>query len=234
MTGRVVQVDACRLHLTGELWPFARENAPAIDSHWRARKLSNPSYFNGVIHVMTDGGIEHGVFSAIFRRTDFKSFLYWRESGYPAAGAYDAFGSALLRSVEGHVLLGRQSAGNINAGLAYLPGGFIDARDVGPDGAIDIACSIRRELAEETGLDGTTLVQRPGFLVTRIGPLVSMAAEFRSPLPSLALRDQILGHLAASPDPELADIVVVRAHADLEGAGVPPYTALVVRHVLNV
>jgi 8-oxo-dGTP pyrophosphatase MutT (NUDIX family) len=174
-----------------------------------------------------------GVFTASFLRTDFKSALYWREQGYPAAGVRDGFGSAILRGSDGHVLLGRQSAGHLNAGLAYLPSGFIDPADVDQDGVIDIAGSIARELAEETGLDLAELGVLPGFWIVRCGPLVTMAREYRSPLPAAEVRKVIMDHLAADPDPELADIVIIASPTDLEAAGAPPYTRLAVGHVMG-
>ena len=232
--GTITRVEACDLRLTGEPWPFARDNAAAIDAHWAERCRANPGYFNGAIHVMHgDGVLGDAVFTASFLQTDFKCFLYWRETGYPPAGAFDVFGSAIIRSAEGHVLLGRQSRGNLNAGLAYPPGGFIDARDVIADGAIDIAGSIVRELAEETGLDVATLTCKPGFLVTRIGPLVSIGQEFVASQPADELRAGILARLAAEPDPELSDIVIVRQCSELEGLKVPPYAALIVTSLLD-
>lgn len=224
--GRVVGVDRCDLRLTGERWAFADRHGSEIDAHWAQRKADNPAFFNGALHLMTRHVMEEGVFRAEFVRTDFKSFLYWRETGAPDRSVADAFGSALLRSAEGHVLLGRQRPGNINGGLAYLPGGFIDARDVVEDGAIDIEASIVRELAEETGLEPAALERTPGFILTFLGPLVSIAAEFRSPLPVEELCAAISAHIAAEADPELAEMVVVRSARDLDGLDVAAYASV--------
>ena len=233
IAGTVHRVAGCELVVGPDAWAFAHANRAAIDAHWQLRQATNPGYFNGIIHVLASGAIEQGVFKGTFIRTDFKSFLYWRETGYPAAGVRDAFGSALVRSREGHVLLGRQSEGHINAGLAYLPGGFIDARDADPASRIDIAASIARELAEETGLGAHDLAPEDGYLIIRVGPLVSMVRELRSGLPAQDLRRQILSRLAADPGAELADIVIIRTLADTAGARVPDYTALALAAVLG-
>ena len=225
VSGSVVRIARCDLHLSTQSWAFAQTHADAIEAHWRAQLKTNPGYFNGVIHVMTSGAVAGDTFNASFIATDFKSALYWRACGYPAADAFDAFGSALIRSAEGHVLLGRQSAGHINSGLAYLPGGFIDARDVAPDGTIDIAASIARELREETSLTASELTPLDGFTIVRVGPQVSLIREFRSSLPSDQLRSLIMSRLATDPDPELADIVIIRTAADLPSANVPAYTS---------
>jgi hypothetical protein len=230
--GCVFRVDTCELSLGKRQWDYARVNADAIAAHWDLRRRSNPGYFNGSIHLMERYEIIGSALVATFFRTDFKSFLYWREHGYPAAEAFDAFGSALIRSAEGHVLLGRQSVGNINAGLCYLPGGFIDERDVAPDGRIVIGDSIAREVAEETGLTAFEGAQIPGFLIVRIGALVSMIREFRCRVPAVDLRAQILARLATETNPELADIVIMRRMADLVHKQVPPYTAMALATVL--
>jgi len=227
-------VSDCRLRVMPGGWDYARAHAAAIDAHWQARLQTNPGYFNGVVHVIADGAAasrEVGVFSADLIASDFKSFLYWKECGYPPAGVRDAFGSAILRSAEGHVLLGRQSAGNINAGLAYLPGGFIDDRDVDGDGVVDIGASIVRELAEETLLGPSNVTIVPGFRIVRCGVQVAMAREFRSALSADALRARIVDALCGQEQAELADIVIVRSMDDVARENVPAYAALALSHV---
>jgi len=233
-TDSVMWVSDCRLRVVPGGWDYARAHATAIDAHWLARLQTHPGYFNGVVHVIADGAFasgEAGVFSADLIASDFKSFLYWKERGHPPAGVRDAFGSAILRSAEGHVLLGRQSAGHINAGLAYLPGGFIDDRDVDGDGVVDIGASIVRELAEETllGPDDVTIV--PGFRIVQCGVQIAMAREFRSPQRADDLRARIVKTLEAQQQAELADIVIVRSMDDVARENVPAYAALALSHV---
>jgi 8-oxo-dGTP pyrophosphatase MutT (NUDIX family) len=231
--GQVERVLDCQLVVAGNDWAFAREQAGAIDAHWRKRLVTHPGYFNGVVYAMAEGkrAVAGGVFSAAMVATDFKSFLYWKEAGYPGAGIRDAFGSAIVRSREGHVLLGRQSGGKLNSGQAYLPGGFIDQRDVAADGTIDIGASIARELMEETGLTADEVQAVPGFRIISIGHQVSMAREFRSGLSAEDLRGLILSRIGGDADAELMDIVIVRSLNDISGANVPAYTALALKHV---
>ncbi len=223
---RVDRVDACELKLVEKPWSYAHENHAAIDAHWERRLKQNPGFFNGPIHIARSGLVARGRLVASMTRTDFKSFLYWREQGYPEADALDAFGSAILRSSDGAVLLGKQRPGNINEGFAYLPGGFIDQRDVGDNGVVDIAASIAREVREETHLGPPDLVSRPGFFVVRCGPLLSIGQELVSEKPAEELRREILDRLAQDADPELADIVILRSGDDMEAHNVPPYTRM--------
>lgn len=213
-------------------WRFAIDNQRAIDSHWQKRAAEMPGFFNGTIYMLASHEMAEGRFAAVLRPVEFKSFLYWRETGYPDAGLIDVFGSALIRSVEGHVLLGRQRAGNVNSGLSYLPGGFIDGRDVAEDGSVDIAASILREVWEETGIDPADLERVPGFILTQSGPQVSIAVELRSPLRSDDLRAAMLAAIAREADPELDDIVVVRSGADIASIPMPRYATALLRTLL--
>lgn len=223
---RVERLSRCSFFATPRGWDFAESHAESIDRNWADRTRANPSLFNGVVYVMDALRIEAGVCSGTFQRTDFKSYVFWRDRGYPEAGVRHAFGSGLLLSAEGHVILGVQRAGTLHAGQAYMPGGFIDHRDVAPDGRIDVAASVARELAEETGLTPGELTREPGCLVTFAGSLVSVAITMRSRLRSQALRERILAHIAHETEPELADAVIVRSTDDLAALVVPRYAQL--------
>ncbi len=221
---RVVRVASLSLRVSSGHWQYAGHHRDAIDAHWKRARAANPSLFNGVIHVVDrlDVGDKH--IEARLIATGFKSFLYWRDQGFPAEGGVrDGFGSALIRSSEGHILLGRQRPGNINAGLAYLPGGFIDNRDAGAGGVVDIAASIERELREETGLGLDDLKAEPGFIVTMTGAQVSFAVAYNSTLTAEALSVKAHAHIAAEAEPELAEMVIVRGLEDLQGLAMPHY-----------
>lgn len=213
---RVLRLAHCDLVVGDDRWPYMAEYAAAIDRHWAARSAANPHFFNGRIFALAKGEVAGDRFTGRLAAIDFKSFLHWRESGYPETGFRDAFGSALIRSSQGHVLLGRQKPGHVNNGLAYPPGGFIDARDVAADGRVDIGANAGRELAEETGLDPAAFTRVPGIWLTQLGPQVSFASEFRSSLSTDALEAEWQRAMRHAADPELDGVVVIRSVADLD------------------
>lgn len=221
------RIAQCTLTVSGDAWPFAEERKSEIEAYWEASRAKRPKLFNGVIFVVANCELAAGTFSGALLRTDFKSFLYWKESGYPDTSVCDAFGSAVIRSAEGHLLFGRQTGGNLNSGMVYPPGGFIDARDVS-EGRVDIDASIARELIEETGLRAADLERAPGYLLTRAGALTSIAIEWRSALAAEALRERILQHVRSQPVPELADVVIVRGRAATDAADMQPYARAIV------
>lgn len=229
--GGVVRVARCALRVCPEAWSFAVRHADEIAAYWERRRSDSPKLYDGVLHLLRRCAFEHNVFTATFLRTDFKSFLYWRALGYPVAGVRDGFGSAVIRSAEGHVLLGRQTAGNINEGLVYPPGGFIDERDA-CDGVVDIDAGTARELREETGINPDDFTRAPGYLVTTSGPHVSIAVEWRSALPSDALRAHILDCVRQQPEPELADVIIVRSPRDIDAHTMPGYATVLLSALL--
>jgi len=223
----VVRARRCDLTVGDTNWAFAQRHRCEIDAHWQRRATDNPSFFNGAILLMETHSLHDGILEARFLRTEFKNYLFWRETGGADSSIADAFGSALIRSSEGHVLLGRQRVG-VNAGLAYPPGGFIDERDVGAGGVIDIAGSVAREIEEETGLSPQALERTPGFILTFARPFVSVGVEFRSPLTAERLESRIRDHIGGDPDSELAEILVIKSGRDLEGLAVPIYVRLLI------
>ncbi len=230
---RVVRVESLMLKVSSGHWLYAAHHSKAIDAHWKLATAANPSLFNGQVHVIDRLEAVQSHIDAGLIATDFKNFLYWRDEGFPeAGGVLDGFGSALIRSVEGHILLGRQRPGNINAGLAYLPGGFIDSRDARADGSVDIAASIERELKEETGLGLDDLSPEAGFIVTLTGAQVSVAVAYNSCLAAEVLAAKAHAHIAAEQDPELAEMIIVRRGDDLKGLPMPHYARVLLKSPL--
>jgi ADP-ribose pyrophosphatase YjhB (NUDIX family) len=229
--GLVERLESCTLRVGPSRWPFADAHAAEIGVYWRRRQAENPAMFDGTLFVLGDGRVDSGRFDGTLIRTSFKSLLYWKEHDYPDRSVRDVFGSALITSAEGHVVLGRQGAGNLNAGLAYLPGGFIDQRDVSADGHVDLEASVARELKEETGLSVDEVERLPGFLATHAGALTSIAVPYRSPLRSSELKARIHDHISRDPDPELSEAVVIRSAEDLKGLGMPIYASVLLAHL---
>ena len=225
-------VDSCLLTVTQEDWPFALAHAAEIDAFWQTRQAANPSLFNGRIYMLSRFTLAEGEFSGVLRPVEFKAFYYWKEHGAPDVSTFDVFGSALIRSDDGAVILGRQRAGNLNAGFVYLPGGFIDGRDV-QEGCVDIRGSVLREVSEETGLSPHGLAVRDGFLVTMIGQQISIAIELVGDGNAEMLLNRIRMSLAAEAHSELDEIVAVREWRDVEALPVPAYAQALLSHVFR-
>lgn len=227
----LTRVARLSLEVSGKDWNVPEAFAEAALAHFALRKKTSPGFFNGRVLIAERVDIAEPELRARLAVTDFANYLYWREEVVIDPAVRDLFGCALMVSKEGHVLLGRQASGNLNAGRVYPPGGFLDPRDVRPDRSVDLKESIARELHEETGLAFSDFEVTPGYIVVEAGRLVAVAALLRSQQGSEQLRDRILAH--ATRENELADIIIARSPADLDRYGVPPFAQALVRHGLE-
>lgn len=208
------------------------------DEHWQKRLRETPALFNGTVFVMTPrtgaaaapgGAPLDGQLHAV----EFRTFLYWREVAWPP-GVIDAFGSAILISAEGHIVLGTAGPETINSGSAYFFGGFLDPRDIGPDGIADIAGSTARELQEETGLVvGLDVDPAPGFVIANSARQVSFGVVYRAREQTEALIGRIHRHLRYENDLEIKSLKIVRSRADATDPTIQPFTRAVIGHLLG-
>lgn len=221
---RLIAADALDLRLAGETWDFAARHEEEIFAHWARRSAENPHYFNGVVLLLADYALTGDRrFCGRFLVTDFRSFLYWRETGKRSRAVRDTVGTALIRSREGHVLLCQQRPGHLNTGFTTPPGGFIDGRDVNRDGTVDVVRAVEREIAEETGLGPECLRRESGFLIAVAGPLISIAVPWQSDLAADDLLARAGRHIAAETDGELARVLALPAAEARDTLSLPDY-----------
>lgn len=218
----VVNALACRYQPTP--WPFAIEHGAAIERHWAEAVRLRPQLFNGRVLIQTAGAVERSaagaVFRAVYTDTDFAAFLAWRDWGFPVRGVRNGFGMAALESADGAFVLGEMGPHTANAGRVYFPSGTPDLGDI--DGErVDILGSIRRELAEETGLDPATLDFAPTVTVLSDAVRVCFMQRVRAREPAAVLLARIEAALAGQAAPELAGLHLVRSAADLTPAMQP-------------
>ncbi|MTD93274.1 hypothetical protein GIW81_02870 [Hyphomicrobium sp. xq] len=228
-----MRTKSCVLRATDWEWPLAQAHAAEIEADWRRRHAQIPAMFNGVTYLTCSHTLDGGAFAATLFKSDFRTLLYWRaRPDAEREPVRETFGCSLIRSAEGYLLMGQQGPGQLNSGRIYPPGGLIDGDDV-RDGVIDIDASIARELGEETGLSAAELERVPGYLLVFTGLKIAIAIGWRSALPAVELRERILGFVRSQAEPELADIVTVASHADIDEVRMPPHALAFARTVLS-
>jgi len=228
---RCVRLASCSFAVTDWEWPWAAERAETIAQDWARRRALLPQLFQGPIYMLSKQAIDGAALTGTLFKTDFSSFLYWRDHRDEEKNVFETFGASLIRSAEGHVLLGRQGPGQLNSGRVYPPSGLIDNDDL-HEGAIDIDASIERELAEETGLTPGLLERVPGYIAAVSEWQVAVAIEWRSPLAAEVLRQRILGFIDTDAQPELDDIVIVRQRSDIDARAMPGHAQALLRTLL--
>ena len=123
---------------------------------------------------------------------------------------------------DGAFLLGVMAPHTFHAGEVYFPSGTPDPDDI-VDGKVDLDFSLRRELAEETGLAAADVSAESGWTTVVDGSLIAQIKLVRVEQDAERLRARILEHLRREAQPELVDIRIVRGRADFDSA-MPGYT----------
>lgn len=211
------------LRVTSWRWPFADVRRGDIDAHFADLQRGTPQLWNGRVLLGRDPRFTEDTFSAEYFETDFASFIAWRDWGFPDVSAFNGFGMGALRSRDGAYVLGEMAAHTANAGKVYFPAGTPDLNDI-RDGMVDIAGSVAREVAEETGLTEADYRAADHWDCVVAGPLIAMMCGLQSELDGEDLRRRIEADLAKQAAPELAAIHLMRRRSDLTAA-VPPYMA---------
>jgi 8-oxo-dGTP pyrophosphatase MutT (NUDIX family) len=210
-------VPISRLELTYQTarWPFAEQYRSEIEAWFAARQRKNPALWNGRVLMLAHHEIAGSVFRGSFLPVDYASFLTWHDHGRPETGVRDSFAAGVLRAADGAFLLGVMSARTANAGRIYFPCGTPDVSDV-VGSVVDLGGSVRREVAEETGLTPADYDADPGWITVLQGPHIAHLKVLRLRQPAAELRERIVSFLARQHDPELSDIRIVRGPADLD------------------
>jgi 8-oxo-dGTP pyrophosphatase MutT (NUDIX family) len=223
----IIRLRTLDLAFEPKPWRFAEERRAEIDRHFEKLRETKPLW-NGRVLVMHRYALEGDVLRGAYLETDFASFVAWRDWGFPDPKARNCFSLGAVRGSDGGFLLGVMGAHTANAGRVYFPGGTPDPSDV-TAGHVDLAASVCRELAEETGLDAAALSAEPGWYAALAGPRIALLKVFEAAESADALRSRVLAHLAQETTPELADVLIVRSPSDLTPAVLPFVTAFL-RH----
>jgi 8-oxo-dGTP pyrophosphatase MutT (NUDIX family) len=227
----VAPLASAAAHIGPRTWAFAGQHAGAIDAHWRRRCRAQPKLFNGDVLLLDTWSLAGGHFCGSCVKSDFKSYLYWREHGAPDATVRDLCVTAALHSQEGWLILGRSAPDMSNAGAVYPFCGTLHPDD-DTGGGIDLEGAMLREVEEETGLVLARGDLGPLLLVDT-PPKLSLMRPITVPRPAQALVGDIDRFLQASAAPELSGTVIVKGVQDIDAAQMPPFVKAYIEHAFG-
>ena len=225
----IVPISRLELTYRPAPWPFAEQHRAEIDAWFADRQRKNPALWNGRVLMLARHEIVGSVFRGSFVPVDYASFLAWHDRGHPETGVRDSFAAGVLRAADGAFLLGVMSASTANAGRIYFPCGTPDLNDV-TGSEVDLDSSVRREVAEETGLTPADYDADPSWITVSQGPHIVHMKGLRLREPAAVLHERIVGFLARQHEPELSDIRIVRGPADLDPM-MPAFVVAFLHHV---
>jgi len=209
-------------------WPFADERRAEIDAHFAAKRIDTPQLWNGRVLLGRDPVFAGDVFTAHYFETDFASFLAWRDWGFPGDDVFAGSGMAAIRSVDGAFILGEMARHTANAGRIYFASGTPDLVDIKGE-TVDIAGSIEREVAEETGLTRADYRASPFLYCVVAGAVVAIIQVLDVEMTGEALRTKIEANLARQASPELSAIHLIRDRRDFTPM-MPDYVTAFIEH----
>lgn len=213
-------------------WPFAVERRADINAHWATVIAKNPHLWNGQIFIARNLRLADNALAAEMYQTDFTAFIAWRDWGFPDATAFNIFGSSVVASRQGAVILGRMGPRTARPGFFVLPGGSLDHADLKLDGTFDIIGSTIRELKEETGLQASQ-AKPAGQFVTLCGQRVSLNCMFQFDIDTNDLLAAIKEQVAAMAEQEFDNIIAVTKPRELEKLKLDDYTRAALEQYFN-
>jgi 8-oxo-dGTP pyrophosphatase MutT (NUDIX family) len=215
----IIPVQNLEFHFSPRRWRFAADRRIEIEHHFSHLRREKPKLWNGRVLLLRDFNISDATLTGSLFETDYASFIAWRDWGYPDPEVLVCFAMGALLSSDGAFLLGVMNNHTAGAGGIYFPAGMPDPRDICLD-RVDFDGNVRREVAEETGLnlEGITADQ---WLVVLAGQRVALIRVFRFPKSANEIRASILDHLKNEALPELSDIHIVRDPSDFKPKMLP-------------
>ena len=210
-----IRIRRLELAFAPRPWPFADEHRAEIDRYFEELQRAKPALWNGRMLLLHQHAVEGDVFRGGYLETDYASFVAWRDWGFPDAKVTHCVALGALRASDGDFLLGVMNSHTLNAGKVYFPAGVPDPSDI-VDGMVDLDGSVRREVAEETGLDGDAYVAEPVWYTVLARSAIAHFKLLQARETAPVLRERIRAHLARETQPELADIRIVRGPEDLD------------------
>lgn len=228
---RIEPVTALDLRLADDPWAFAVDERPAIDAYWQKIVTDKSTLWNGNVLLCRQAAVVDGRLSARFLKTDYASFIAWRDWGRPDPDVASCFGVPAVFSSDGALLVGVMGAWTLNAGKAYPPSGSLEPRDVRDDGSVDIEGSMRTELLEETGLD--LAHSQPGDMVAIFeGGRIAVARRHGFPRAFSDMQDVFSVHAGNDERPELDRIEPIWNASQIDSR-MPVYAKEIIRYFVS-
>jgi 8-oxo-dGTP pyrophosphatase MutT (NUDIX family) len=215
---RVSRVEACCRPME---WAWAEQNRGLIEANWRRRTADKPKMFNGRVMLLQSVEFDGDLCRNVYFETNYADFVAWIDNGYPDLAIANGFAMGALRGSDGAFICGVMSGDTVNAGRIYFAAGTPDLDDLRPDGTVDLATSLTRELHEETGLESGEYRVEDEWIIVQRWPTVALLRLVTLPVPAEEGARRIRAAIAAQREPELQDVRIVRGPEDIDPERMP-------------
>ncbi|PHP67529.1 hypothetical protein CSC94_07430 [Zhengella mangrovi] len=188
--------------------PFEVLRGAEIEENWLFEKAANPHLFDGRVTLVSSAGLSApGILAARCHLVRYATLLHWIR--HPEEGLADhVFAHAILESADRKFIAIRMGPRTVNAGKCYFAAGSVDAADI-VDGRVDIDGNMRREVAEEVGLDLSEADAAAGYRLWRDDGYSVLMRRYRFDRTAENLCRAINDHVRQDPDPEIVGPVIL-------------------------
>jgi 8-oxo-dGTP pyrophosphatase MutT (NUDIX family) len=215
---RVSRVEACCRPFN---WIWPQYNRAFIEENWKRRTAGKPQMFNGRVLLLQDVAFEQDLCRNTYFEVDYADFVAWIDKGYPDPAIANGFAMGALRGSDGAFICGVMGSGTTNAGRVYFAAGTPDPSDLRPDGTVDLATSLTRELAEETGLQEGDYHVDDEWIIVQRWPTIALLRMVTLPVTAEEGAAKIRANIARQHEPELQDVRIIRDAANIDPERMP-------------
>jgi 8-oxo-dGTP pyrophosphatase MutT (NUDIX family) len=225
----IIPIDRLEFGLTDWRWPFQRDSRAQISAHFDDLRREKPALWNGRVFLLHDYEISKAVMRGNYFESDFATLIAWRDWGFQDKSIYTCFAMAAVETACGGFLVGVMGEHTANPGKTYFPTGTPDIDDLNGQ-HINLDTSVRRELAEETGLDVAEFQIEAGWHAVFSDRHIALMKRMRSSDSAEAIRARVLNFLAQEQQPEFSEIRFLYGKDDITSA-VPVYVQAYLEHI---
>ena len=185
--------------------PLEEKYGPQIARYWQEQKEANDALYNGEFFLTVDCQIGSGRLRALYKRTDFATFLYWLRHTTDVKNVFHIFSVAAMVTSDDKILMGKMAEHTANAGRVYIPAGSISDEDI-VDGQADFDGCMLRETMEETGIVlGSSMAQSHLTLIEKKG-VIALIREYYVDVSANVLLDRVRSNLPNLKEQELQSV----------------------------
>ena len=234
--GGVTRVAKVVVGLDEKPWQFATQNRQQISALWREKQRSYPHFYNGQVHIMTsweirDAETDVATFVGTLRRTDFASFLYWKESDEHTKSEVDFSGGAAVLCSDGALLMAVSGEHTIVPGTLEFPSGFVEVGDF-EGNRLNFDRHVEREVTEEFAITKAQLSGNLQYLVSAANGVVQAISLFTVNLSGPEFMQRWRSQAAALRK-EISDVVAIYRAGDLEQYSTPAHVRAAAAYLLT-
>lgn len=212
---RILQVKRIDVRLADEPHPYELANRDAIDANWAEEVARLPKLFDGEMILLAHAVYRNGVIEGACHPIRFATFMHWRKNRSASEG-HHVFANAMPVTSDGQLLAIRMGPDTANAGRVYFAAGSFERQDF-VDGIADVDFNIHREVAEETGIDLTTVRRDAGFHAYRSAAGLTLIRRYYLAEDAADLARRVQAFIDAEAEPEADRAVIIGGSADVPG-----------------